>query len=140
MKAGTIEKGRKIEISYLKDDKQTGLRKLTRLKSKYTKVATTHKNRVNKIFLRNNIRIFDIFKQNKFTQTAVLIYLAIAEDKGFDDFVSELESKKTQGSQGERSVYSRTINFIQKNQKDIEEIMKSGVINELAEKTKLNYC
>jgi hypothetical protein len=140
LKAGTIEKGRKIEISYLKDDKQTGLRKLTRLKSKYTKVATTHKNRVNKIFLRNNIRIFDIFKQNKFTQTAVLIYLAIAEDKGFDDFVSELESKKTQGSQGERSVYSRTINFIQKNQKDIEEIMKSGVINELAEKTKLNYC
>lgn len=137
LKAGTIGKGRKIEISYLKDENQSGLRKLTRLKSKYTKVATTHKNRVNKIFLRNNIRIFDIFKQNKFTQTAILIYLAIAENKSFDEFSIELEDKKKLGSQGERSVYTRTINFIQKSQKDIKEIMKSGVINDLTREDKI---
>lgn len=137
LKAGTIGKGRKIEISYLKDEIQTGLRKLTRLKSKYTKAATTHKNRVNKIFQRNNIRIFDVFKQNKFTQTAVQIYLAIAEDKSFDDFIVELEHKKIASSQGERSVCTRTINFVQKNEEDIKKIMKSGVIDELTREDKI---
>ena len=80
IKGLTIGKGRKIEISYLQDETQSGLKKLTRLKAKYSKNATTHKNRINKIFARQNTRIFDLFGQNKFTQTSIHIYLAIAED------------------------------------------------------------
>ncbi len=137
LKAGTIGKGKKIEISFIKDEIQTGFRKLTRLRSKYVKEATTHKNRVTKLFLRHNIKIFDIFEQNKFTQTAIQIYLAIAEEKPFNLFIDELNSKKQEASRGQKSVYTRTGKFIEENEEKIENIMKSGVIRELPREDKI---
>ncbi|MFV2015373.1 MAG: IS110 family transposase, partial [Candidatus Heimdallarchaeota archaeon] len=137
LKAGSIGKGRKIEISYLKDETQTGLKKLTRLRTKYTKSATTHKNRISKIFTRQNIKIFDLFKQNKYTKTSIQIYLAIAEEKSFNELSTDLKEKRNSGTRGEKVVCTRVINFIQKNDIAIKKALKSGVVNELPREDKI---
>ena len=137
IKGRAIGKGRKIEISYIPDDTQAGLKKLTRLKSKYVNNATTHKNRINKIFTRQNIKLFDHFKQNKFTQTAIHIYLAIAEDKTLQTLKNELEETNKTATRREKLVNTRVINFITKNDFDLEKTLKSGVVDGLTREDKI---
>jgi len=121
----------------LQDDRQSGLKKLTRLKAKYSKNATAHKNRINKIFARQNIKIFNLFGQNKFTQTSIHIYLAIAEDKPLNKLKTELEDKKKSATSQEKLINTRVINFILKNETELNKTLKSGVVEELTREDKI---
>jgi transposase len=131
LKSGTIGKGRNIKISYLGTPEQNALKKLTRLKAKYVDMTTNHKNRINKTFSRLNIKIFDHFSQNKFTNTAIELYSCIAEGTSFETFYTTLCDKRNLATGIKKNQMTRIIHFLDKNKDKVKNTLVSGIFTEI---------
>ncbi|MFX0093468.1 MAG: IS110 family transposase [Candidatus Hodarchaeota archaeon] len=118
--AGAIGPDKAIRGSFLPDASRAELRELTRTKSRYTHQASLHKNRITKTFARLNIKLPDVFGDNKFTYSALGIYEAIARGLTFDQFLEELHSSRQQLSGLPKGRISRHISFIQKHRDELE--------------------
>ncbi|MBR9707328.1 MAG: IS110 family transposase, partial [Candidatus Diapherotrites archaeon] len=109
LRAGTIGRGKRIEVAVPLDTNRAELRKLTRMKSRYTNQATRHKNRVSKVFARLNVKIMDVFKDNKFTATALGVYEAVAQGFSWDDFLQSLSDQQALTKGKNRGIITRQI-------------------------------
>ncbi|MFX0091470.1 MAG: IS110 family transposase [Candidatus Hodarchaeota archaeon] len=129
--AGAIGSNKPIRGSYLPDAAQAELRELTRLKDRYTKQTTTHKNRVTKIFARLNIKLPNVFGDDKFTHTALRIYGAIARGLTFDAFLEELLSIQHTLAGWERGRVTRCLTFVRKHRANLEAALAQKTVQHI---------
>jgi len=122
--SGTIGKGKRILSSHLEDEKSIEFKNMTRLREKKVKQTTSYKNRVIRIFDRNNLRIMKLFGDNKFTKTALIIYEAIIKEKSWKEIIAEFIEIKSNLSGKEGNSYTRAIKFITNNEEKLEEVIK----------------
>ncbi|MFX0091922.1 MAG: transposase [Candidatus Hodarchaeota archaeon] len=118
--AGEIGPNKPIRGSYLPNEIQAELRELTRLKDRYTKQATTQKNRKTKIFARLNVKLPDVFGDNKFTHTALMIYQAIAKGLTFDDLLADLQNVQHSLKGKAKGRLTRQMTFIHRHQEELD--------------------
>jgi len=123
--SGTIGKGKRILSSHLEDEKAITFKKMTRLRAKYVKQNTQQKNRLIRIFDRNNLRVTSLFGENRFTKTAMIVYETIVQNITWNEKIGELMELKRSLSGKERNVCTRAVNFICNNEEKLEEIMKN---------------
>ena len=129
--SGTIGKGKRILSSHLEDEKSIEYKKMTRLRAKYVKQATQQKNRIQRIFDRNNMRITSLFGDNKFTKTSFIVYEAIAQGISWNEKINEIVDLKERLSSKERNKYTRALNFIYSNEEKLESVMNNSTHAEL---------
>ncbi len=129
--AGAIGPDKSIRESFLPDPLRAELRELTRTKSHYTDQATVHKNRITKTFSRLNIKLPDVFGDDKFTHTALGIYEAIARGLSLELFLNELYARQHVLSGLERGLITRQITFVTTNRHDIETALAQKTVTSI---------
>ncbi|MFX0094848.1 MAG: IS110 family transposase [Candidatus Hodarchaeota archaeon] len=129
--AGAIGPDKAIRGSFLPDAARAELRELTRTKSRYTQQATVHKNRITKTFARLNIKLPDVFRDNKFTYTALGIYEAIACGLSFDQLLQDLQTTREQLTGPAKGRISRRISFIHRHRDELETALAQKTVKQI---------
>ena len=137
LRSGTIGKDKGIESSYIPSKKQSELRILTRMQSRYTAQTTKHKNRITKIFDRSNIKIMTLFDNDKFTKTSLAVYQTLAEKKSWTDKIVELEENKIGKKGRESNIITRQIKFLTNNEEELNFLVKNSTQGKLTENNRL---
>ena len=76
--ADTFGPNGQIESSFILTEEHFEIKPLTRVKSQYVSQCTSINNRITKSFDRFNLKIMNLFKQNRFIDTAI----------SFDNFIT----------------------------------------------------
>ncbi len=138
LRSGTIGKDKGIDSSYIPDDKQSDLRILTRIQSRYTAQTNKHKNRITKVFDRTNIKIMTLFDDNnKFTKTAFAVYETLAEGKTWDEKITELQTLRETATSIKRNILTRQIKFLSESQDELNFLIEHSVDKNLSENDRL---
>ena len=138
LRSGTIGKNKGIESSYIPEKEQSNLRILTRMQSRYMAQTNKHKNRITKVFDRTNIRIMMLFDDNnKFTKTAFAVYETLAENKTWNEKISELQTMRETARSTQRNILTRQINYLIENQDKLNSLIKNSVDEKLTENNRL---
>ncbi|MFX0092273.1 MAG: hypothetical protein ACFFBD_10970 [Candidatus Hodarchaeota archaeon] len=93
------------------------------MKDRFTKAATQHKNRVMEIFARLNIKLPDVFGDNKFTYTALGIYEAIARGLTFAGYLLDLQNRQQTLKGQVRRRITRQLTFLHKHRPALESVL-----------------
>ncbi|MFX0094384.1 MAG: transposase [Candidatus Hodarchaeota archaeon] len=129
--AGAIGPDKPIRGSHLPDDAQAELREFTRMKSRYTHQAAIHKNRITKTFARLNIKLPDVFGDDKFTYTALGIYEAIARGFTFDQFVDHLQTRREHLTGQAKGRLTRQMTFIRRHREELDYALAQQTVEQM---------
>ena len=135
--AGTFGPNGQIRSSFICSDQQSELKTLTRSKSRYITQCTSVKNRITKSFDRFNIKIMDIFKENKFTDTAIGIYKFIVSEQSFDDYSDYLSNLRDNLQGSEKNKITRQLKFLKDRKKDIEFCLNQKIVETIPKSFRL---
>jgi transposase len=135
--AGTFGPNGQIRSSHISSDDQLELKTLTRSRARYVSQCTSIKNRITKSFDRFNIKIMNLFKDNKFTDTAIEIYKFVVSERDFEDYISYLTRRQDNSQGRERNVLTRQIRFLNTRKGDITAALNQKVVSNLPKSLKL---
>ena len=135
--AGTFGPNGQIRSSHISSEEQLELKTLTRTKSRYITQCTSIKNRISKSFDRLNIKIMDLFKDNKFTDTAIEIYKFVVSEKKFEEYIENLAYEKMNAHGREKNVLTRQIKFLESRKNDIISSVDQKVVPRIPNSIKL---
>ena len=135
--AGTFGPNGQIRSSFIPTEEQLEIKSLTRVKSQYITQCTSIKNRITKSFDRFNLKIMNLFKDNKFTDTAIGIYKFIVSGQPLDEYAEYLKVLCSKEKCAEKNKLTRQIKFLESRRNDIKACIDEVIVPIIPKSLKL---